>query len=157
VKKQKTTSTPPDYSCVKCGAENSYGLCMECTRKENDKVVYTRIEIPADLWDEWQHLYSGDTMMENRARGIVDYKRKFYVVFGTTETELHLHEVVLRQFHDGPTLDYRGCIKTNIGGGPFFGNNHLFKCGRDEWVVQPYKVTIFTRSNEPVYVQGKML
>lgn len=151
-----------EYPCIKCGKPYRWGgLCDECTRAANAAVVYTKVEVPAEQFDSWDGLYSGDTLMENRARGLIHYKNKSYVVTGgvsgrTIQPVLIAHEVVPQDSWHGEHYFYSQLIVHNGSGGPFHSNYQRFSAERGMWVILPNQVTEFTRKDEPTYQQASM-
>jgi hypothetical protein len=143
--------------CIRCGIKCTYYLCNDCAKKANAEVIHTTVEIPPDLYEEWDALYSADTLGENRARGVFLYHGKHFVnIGGLAGTWFEGHEVISAEAWDGPTYGYGDLPRVNGTGGPFHGNCQKFTCRGEAWVMLPNLITRFIRKDEPVYKQVSM-
>jgi len=125
--------SPYNYACISCKQPCITGMCAECSREANDRFETITIEAPTHIITKIKASYSGDTLMKDKARSIVAYKGKLFLLAGG----LLVREVVLAENFEGETYDYGGCHVAFGTGGPFAANNHLFKCKGKEYVILP--------------------
>jgi len=148
-------------NCPICEVKTSCGfLCDDCAKEQADKMVMHEFTISLDKYDEYAKLVSCAHMIDNKAKGVIQYKGKLYVITGAIgagsnkrDCSLHAHEVVPLEHHEGPTYTYAQCGNVNGSGGYFHSNNQRFSCKGKKYVVVPYVEVIFLPNNDPILVQ----
>lgn len=148
--------------CMICGAESITGLCKNCSREANDRVIKTEIELPPDHYAKAEKLVSCALLGEkNRAKGIFRFGNKDYVIigacFGPKETsKLYAHEIIPASLWKGESYTYDQLTFVNGSGGPFHSNRERFTCNGSEWVILPDQQTIFKQKYIRIYKQGSL-
>lgn len=120
-------------------------VCKDCVNKQLEKMEYEEITIPLRQFEEYTEILSCQSMSENKAKGIITIGTRLFIVTGAISMggnkgwqELHGHEVIPFELHDGPTHEYNQLTYVNGSGGYFHSNNQKFSCRGKEYVVKPY-------------------
>jgi hypothetical protein len=97
-------------------------------------------EISEQKWTDWEELYSGETLTYNRAKGVVVYEGKSYVItglhWGGERNLLMANEVVPFEKWDGPTRTYGEDMFE-----PTSYKGQRFACKGQAWVLTGNKVS----------------
>lgn len=126
--------------CPHCEVE-SWGsfLCDECRQAQADKMVVEEILITDSQFEELKEYYSGDTLMNNKVRGVFKHEGRLFINHGGGHDYCSCGEIVPLDQHDEPAIPYDLLTKFNGSGGFFHGNNQLVEWRGDQYVQIPYR------------------
>lgn len=130
--------------CPRCGAESFAGfLCDDCREKQRDKMVVEEIFITDQQFEELGEMYSGDTLQNNKVRGVFKYEGRLFINHGGNSVYCSCGEIVPVSQHDEPAIPYDELSRINGSGGFFHGNNQLVEWRNEKYVQIPYHQYIF--------------
>lgn len=141
--------TGKEKECPLCHRPSKWAMiCDECQEKQSSKVNTHLILIPEPKYEELDEIYSGDTLTDDRARGLFEWEGDLYVNHGAGYYDgewrgLSCGRVIPVEQHDGPVYSYGELDFKNGSGGFFHGNNQLVKYRGKEYVQIPYEQYIF--------------
>lgn len=130
--------------CPVCNCEmDMIWICDECRTTQNEKVETKEMLITDAQFAILGKMYSGDTLQNDKVRGVFEYEGRLFINHGGTTNYCSCGEIVPTEQCTDPALSYNDLSRINGTGGFFHGNNQRIEYRDQVYQQIPYKQYVF--------------